>query len=250
MQVDFAHPAQDLSGYKLVVAPASYLLTQESAANLTRFVEGGGTLLVSFFSGVVNEFDAVHEGGFLAPLRAALGVTVEEFLPLRAGETLQVALDGGGVAPGLTGRLTGSVWADDLTLAGATVVGTYLDGPAPGAPGAPAITRNVLGAGTGWYISTLLDVDALATVLAPVYADAGLAPSGLPEDLEVVRRTGAAADYVVVINHSGTDASVQSPSVIGRPGSGATDLVSGTGIEASLTVPAGGVRIVRLPHQA
>ena len=246
VQVDFAHPAQDLSGYKLVVAPASYLLTAESAANLTRFVEGGGTLLVSYFSGIVNEFDAVHEGGFLAPLRDALGVTVEEFLPLREGETLQVALDGGTVAPGLDGTLTGTVWADDLTLAGASVVGTYLDGPAPGAP---ALTRHTHGSGTGWYLSTQLDVHTLATVLAPVYADAGLAPSGLPEELEVVRRAGADVDYVVVINHSGGDITVDTPAVLGTTGTGATDLVTGAAVTGDLTVAAGGVRVLRVPGE-
>lgn len=83
--VDFAHPEADLSSYRLVVAPASYLLTQSAADNLRRYVEGGGTLVVSYFSAIVDEHDAVHPGGFVAPLRDVLGLTVEEFLPLRAG---------------------------------------------------------------------------------------------------------------------------------------------------------------------
>src|SRR5699024_1686872 len=92
VQVDFAHPGDDLSGYRLVVAPASYLLTAAQGENLTRYVAGGGTLLVSCFAAVVDEHDAVHPGGFGAPLREALGLTVEEFLPMREGETCAVEL--------------------------------------------------------------------------------------------------------------------------------------------------------------
>ncbi|OCI30751.1 beta-galactosidase [Oerskovia enterophila] len=238
VQVDFAHPGQDLSGYRLVVAPASYLLTEESAENLTRYVEGGGTLLVSYFSAAVDEHDAVHPGGFVAPLRRALGLTVEEFLPLREGESLTVALDGGEVAPTLTGTLPGDVWADDITLEGAQVVGTYVDGPAPGSP---AITRHTLGEGTGWYVSTRLDVAALSTLLGAVYADAGLAPSGLPEGFEVVRRRGEDAEYVVAINH--TDQEVTLPSLA----DGTTDLVTGEAVPGAATVAPGAVRVLRSP---
>ncbi|HYP74057.1 MAG TPA: beta-galactosidase, partial [Microbacterium sp.] len=41
--VDFALPGHDLSGYKLVLAPAQYLLTAADAENLTSYVAGGGT---------------------------------------------------------------------------------------------------------------------------------------------------------------------------------------------------------------
>lgn len=232
--VDLARPEHDLSGYKLVVAPASYLLTAEGAANLTRYVSGGGTLLVSYFSGIVDEFDGVHPGGFLSPLRDALGVTVEEFLPLRAGADLTVRYDGAR-GPGGAAHLPATVWADDLTVAGAEVVGTYVDGPKPGGA---AVTRHRHGSGTGWYVSTGFDVETLSTVMADVYADAGLTPTGLPEDLEVIRRTGENAEYVVAINHGDDD--VKLP----LDGS-ARDLLSGEEVGGDAVVGAGAVRVLR-----
>lgn len=225
LTVDFAHPSADLSGYRLVVAPASYLMRADDAANLTRYVEAGGTLLVSFFSAVVDEHDAVHPGGFLAPLRDALGVRVEEFLPLRAGATMRLTWDGE--------PLTADVWADDLTLAGAKVVAWYDDGPAAGCP---AITRHEHGDGTGWYVSTRLDVAALEPVMARVYADAGLTPAGLPADVEVVTRHGEDADFVVALNHS-ADA-------VTLPADG-LELLSGTAVTGSLRLPAGCVAVLR-----
>ena len=224
LTVDLAEPTADLSAYRLVVAPASYLLTADAAANLTRYVADGGTLVVSYFSGIVDEHDAVHAGGYLAPLREALGVTVEEFAPLRAGETVTVDLPDAAV--------TADVWADHLALAGAEVVARYADGPAAGAP---AITRHRHGAGTGWYVSTRLDVAALAHVLTPAYADAGIVPPAPPTDVEVVVRRGEAADHVVVINHSGTAATLPYAGV---------ELLSGTQV-TGVTVAAGAVAVVR-----
>ncbi|MEV8373444.1 beta-galactosidase [Kribbella sp. NPDC056861] len=225
LTVDFAHPEADLSGYKLVVAPASYLLTEVAADNLRRYVEGGGTLVVSYFSAIVDEYDAVHEGGFGAPLRDVLGVTVEEFLPLRAREKVRLTLDG----------VTGDVWTDDVALHGAEVFAAYEDGPAAGKP---AITRNAFGAGVGWYVSTRLDADQLSVVLEQAYRDAGITPGDGPEELELIRRRSAGAEYLIAVNHGNKPADLPI---------GGTDLLTGEAGE-SLKVEAGGVRVLRI-HQ-
>jgi len=222
---DFAHPEADLSAYRLVVAPASYLLTAAAGENLRRYVEAGGTLVVSYFSGIVDEHDAVHPGGFGAHLREVLGLTIEEFLPLRATERVELDLPG----------LTGDVWADDIALEGAAAVARYVDGPAAGQP---AITRNSFGTGTAWYVSTRLSVEDLAMVLSSGYADAGIVPAELPEEVEVVRRHGAEVDYVVAINHS--DAAMVLPF-------DGVDLLTGDIANPGVhTVPAGGASVLRV----
>jgi len=223
---DFAHPEQDLSRYPLVIAPASYLLTTAAAANLRRYVAGGGTLLMSYFSGIVDEHDAVHVGGFGAPLRDVLGLTIEEFLPLRKGERVHLSAS----------DVVGDVWADDLALEGAAVVASFEDGPAAGKP---AVTRHRLGAGTGWYVATRLGVDDLAALLAPIYQDAGIELAGLPAELEVIVRHDADADFTIAINHG--DDAVEVP-VVGE------DLLTGERSAASFSVAAGGARVVCTAH--
>ncbi len=232
LTVDMAHPSADLSAYRLVVAPASYLLTAESADNLRRYVAGGGTLVVSFFSGVVDEHDAVHAGGFLAPLRDVLGLTVEEFAPLRTGDRLRVAWE-----HGTPRELESDVWADHVVLDGADVVARYVDGPAAGGA---AVTRHGLGDGTAWYVSTRLDVDGLAPVLEAAYADAGLTVPGLPQDVEVVVRHGEHADYVVAVNHTQDDTKV--------PVGEGVELRTGVTVSGSFALPAGDVAVVRVPR--
>ncbi|MFT4157647.1 MAG: beta-galactosidase, partial [Microbacterium sp.] len=224
---DFVLPGHDLSRYKLVIVPAQYLLTAADAANLTAYVENGGTLLVSFFSGIVDENDAVHAGGFGAPLRDALGLTIEEFLPLREGESHGLDWEGN------EGVVT-DVWQEDIALSGAKVIANFAGGPGEGEP---AITRNVHGAGTGWYVATRLDSTGMKALFCEVYADAGLEASGLPEGLEVITRRAGDTRYLTAVNHR-ADA-------VALPARG-VDLLSGAPADGSFTIAAGGVAVIRV----
>ncbi|GAB3006028.1 beta-galactosidase [Saccharothrix stipae] len=223
LTVDFVAPAADLTGYRLVVVPSLYLTSTAAAKVLHDYVAGGGALVVSYFSGIVDANDAVHPGGHPGALRDVLGLEVEEFLPLRQGE--EVSLGDG---------LRGDVWAEHIRLEGARSVHDYADGPAAGGP---AVTRHRLGAGTAWYVSTRLRGVALDRVLREVYPVAGVAvDDDLPRDVEVVRRRGADADYLFVLNH--TDAEV-------RLAAAGTELLTGRRCESELRVPAGGTAVLR-----
>jgi beta-galactosidase len=178
LTVDFVPPTADLTAYPLVVVPSLYLTTVEAAANLTAYVRSGGTLLVSYFSGIVDVDDAVHPGGQPGALREVLGLTVDEFLPLPGGA--RVSLSDGSTA---------ALWSEAVVLDGAEAVLTYVDGPAVGGP---AVTRHRLGSGTAWYVSTA--PGDLAGVLRDAYADAGLTPpADVPGGVELVRRVGGSA---------------------------------------------------------
>ncbi|AYC43430.1 beta-galactosidase [Streptomyces griseorubiginosus] len=230
LTVDFAHPEADLSAYPLVVVPASYLMTQEAGRNLARYVENGGTLVVSYFSGIVDEHDAVHEGACPGALRDVLGLTVEEFSPLLPGQQVRVT---GPDGP----ELTGDVWSEFVVPRGAETVWTYADGLAAGHP---AVTRHRHGRGTAWYVSTRLTARGLDALLGRAAEDAGLpSRADLPHDVEVVRREGASGSFVFVVNHTATEAKVP------LDGAG-TELLTGERTAGRLAVPAGAVRVVHL----
>jgi beta-galactosidase len=220
--VDFAHPHHDLSPYDVVLAPAQYLLDDAGARNLAGFVADGGRLVTSFFSGIVDQDDAVHEGMSPGGLREVLGLGVQEFLPLRADES--VTLDTGA---------TGTAWADDIVLQGAAAVARYTSGPAAGGP---AITRNELGSGAAWYVSTRLDPTSLDALLADVLGEAGIESEPSPEGLERVVRHGDGASFEFLVNHAGEARSVVATG---------TELLLGTAVQGRLEVPAGAVRVVR-----
>ncbi|MGX7825998.1 beta-galactosidase [Actinokineospora sp. 24-640] len=222
LTVDFAHPEADLSGYPLVLVPALYSVTRRAADNLTRYVSGGGVLAVSCFSGIVDENDTVHPGPHPGPLTDVLGLTVEEFTPLRADE--RVHLDNGTSA---------RVWSEIVIPRGAATVWSYADGPAAGLP---AVTRHDHGDGTAWYASTCLDPSGLDAVLARAAADADLTERDLPRDVEVVERVGEHGRYLFMINHTGTDVTI--------PVANGAELLTGIAVSDHLLLPAGATRVV------
>lgn len=230
---DVVHPGADLTGYRLVLVPTLYLVTDGDAGNLSSYVEAGGTLVLGCFSGVVDEHDAVRLGGYPGAFRGLVGVTTEEFFPLAAGQTVGLS-DGG----------TGRVWTElaAVTGSGVEVVARYTDGPVPGGP---AVTRRCdvgPGSGTAWYLTTHPDDATLARLLARVRAEAGVRPAAeVPAGVEAVRRTHAgpeprAASYLFLLNHADTPATVAATG---------TDLLTGVEHPGAVTVPPGGVVVLR-----
>ena len=159
-------------------------------------------------------------GPYPGQLRDLLGLVIEEFLPLRAGE--QVAHSDGS---------RGRVWSDDIELRGATSVSTFADGPGAGGP---AVTRNTFGDGAAWYVATALDGADLDAYVTRVLNGAGVSYSPIGHIETVVRRSEG-VDYVFQINHGTEEAGA---GVSGR------DLLSGDPVEMDQPVPAGSVRVV------
>lgn len=226
--VDFVLPGHDLTGYKFVVAPAQYMLSEADAHNLNSYVASGGVLVAAPFTAAVDENDAVHVGGYLAPLEPALGVRVEEYLPLRKRASVNVQLGDSNVGA--------TIWTEHVEPTSAEVRGTYVDGPVPDKA---AITRNAHGKGVGWYISTCLSARELQRVVEQVYADAGVRPADLPADVELVTRIGEDTAYTVAINHSEQKVSLPLAGI---------DLLADEEISHTLELERGKVAIVSHPH--
>lgn len=223
IQVDIVSPEAELTGYRMVVVPALYSMSAAATANLGGFVEAGGTALVTFFSGIVDEEQRVLTGGYPGALRDLLGVRVEEFAPVLPETRLR-----------LTSGAGASLWSERGRATTAEVVDAFADGPAAGSP---AITRNSAGTGTAWYAATALAPADLAALVGRVAAEAGVEPQpGAGDTVEVVRRSGPAGSYLVVVNHG--DAPVE----LAAHGH---DLVEDRAVASPLIVPAGAVRIIR-----
>ncbi|MEV6301456.1 beta-galactosidase [Actinoplanes sp. NPDC051861] len=220
---DVVSPDADLSGYRLVVVPCLYMVSDPAAERIAEYVRDGGNLLVTFFSGIVDERDRIRLGGYPGAFRDVLGVLAEEFAPLLPGQ--EVTLSNGA---------TGTLWTERLRTTTATTVASYTDGPLPGVP---AITHNRHGAGNAWYIATNLNEIGLRNAAKAAIQQAKVTPAG-PEsnDVEVVRRRKDHHSYLFVINHG------SQPVEINTTG---CDLVTGEPVDGLLRVEGGGVGVVR-----
>lgn len=226
LTVDVVAPGSDLSRYRLVVVPGLHLVRAHEARAITDWVSAGGTALITFYSGTVDEDDRVWTGGYTGPFRDALGIRIEEFAPV-APDT-ELALSSGATA---------HLWSERGTPTTATVLASYLDGPAVGAP---AVTRNAWGKGEAWYLGTLLDDESYRDLIATIAAEAGVRATALhcggDGRVELVRRTGHGRSYLFIVNHSTEPVNAD---VSGR------ELITGEDVVGSILVPPGGVRVVR-----
>ncbi|PZU44522.1 MAG: beta-galactosidase [Microbacterium sp.] len=226
LTVDIVAPGVDLSRYTLVVVPGLHLVREADARVITEWIASGGTALITFYSGTVDENDRVWTGGYTGPFREALGIRIEEFAPVAPETSLRLR-------SGATARL----WSERSTATTATVVDSYLDGPAEGAP---AVTRNAWGDGQAWYLGTLPEPAAYEDLLATIAEAAGVRPAtgfrGGAGRLEVVRRHGSSGSYLFFVNHSAESVSADAR---GR------ELITGEDVVETLQVPPGSVRIVR-----
>lgn len=190
--VDFAHPEHELGRYRLVVAPALFLLSDKGAENLRRYIAGGGTLLVQHATGFVDDRLHARLGGYPAePLREALGIRVEEYRPLRQDERITLS-DGS----------HGTVWSESLRTEGAETLATYTHGMLTGSP---ALTRHRSGTGQGWYLSTRLDDADYAALVGRLLKEAGAEPDvpGLPAGVEAVTRHAPdGRNWQILLNHN------------------------------------------------
>jgi beta-galactosidase len=226
---DLRQSTDDLASYKLVIAPVQYLITDAGAANLREYVEAGGHLVVTYFSGIVDVNDHIRLGGYPGAFAEVLGTTVEEFFPLHRSEL--VDLDRYGSA---------AIWSERVREGAAEVRARFASGTLAGSP---AVTRNDFGAGQAYYVATSLQPAALAELVAELTAAAGVAPvvTGVPAGVEVVRRRSDQGSWTFVINHTAEAATLP---VTGH------ELIGDVAVETSLMVTAGSVAVLRHGHRA
>lgn len=188
-RADVVPLAADLSGYDVVVAPVLYVVPAELSARLASFVDGGGHLVTTYFSGIVDENDQVYLGGYPGALRELLGIRIEEFAPLLDDE--RADLDNG---------LSGTMWSDriDVTDGAVEVLASYKTGDLAGRA---AVTRRPAGAGSAAYVSTRLGPEGLGVVLGELLARAGVT-SDLPAELRGRVEVAQRGDFRFVFNRT------------------------------------------------
>ncbi|MGJ9425501.1 beta-galactosidase [Nesterenkonia halotolerans] len=192
VRADVVQSHQDFSDYEMVIAPVLHVVPTPLKERLEHYVDSGGHLVTTFFSGTVDEDDRVWLGGYPGALRELLGVRVEEFAPLYRDES--VMLDDGSV---------GQLWSEPIDCVDGTEVlrryrGGELDGRA-------AITRREHGSGSATYVSTKLDHAGLSAILSELVRYTGVAietPASLLGRVEITRRTGEGGDFLFVINRT------------------------------------------------
>lgn len=194
--IDLVNPSSDLSDYTLVVAPVLYMIKEGIAENLKSYVRCGGNFMTSFMSGIVDQSDNVHLGGYPGPLRDLLGIWVEETDALAPEQRNKILFNDGTSG---TARLL----SDIIHLEDATSLGQYTSNFYQGYPFA---TSHSFGKGKTWYVGTELDKKSKNKLLGEVVTELNLA-STINEvtALEVTVRESEDAKYYFILNFTSED---------------------------------------------
>ena len=189
--VDIISVEDDLSPYKVVIAPLLYMTKAGYANKVNQYVDGGGTFITTYFSGIVDEHDLVFEGGYPGELRDVLGIWVEENDALPQGESNSFTYDGV--------KYPATMLCDLMHLEDAQEVSEY---EKDFYRGTPVLTRNHYGNGTAYYVGTRSDAEFYRHFLRNVFQEAGVMPvMDTPDDVEAAVRVNEKGSTLFLLNH-------------------------------------------------
>ncbi|MGM8138613.1 beta-galactosidase [Enterococcus italicus] len=191
--VEMVAPTDDFSEFELVVAPVCYMVKEGVKEAIEQFVQAGGTFVTTFMSGIVDQSDNVHLGGYPGPFRKLAGIWVEEIDALAPSQENTIQLN-----DGTQGKST--LLADIIHLETAESLGEYTSNFYQGQPVA---TKNTYGKGQVYYVGTQLDADSLATILDQA-VDVDTLSTCLATKLEVTKRHSDSSEYTFVMNFTHT----------------------------------------------
>jgi beta-galactosidase len=231
--VDIVPPDADLSRYRLVIAPALFVLPDETAERLRDFVQNGGMLITTARSGAKDKVNAIVNQFLPGRLAQVCGIEVDEYDVQTGDSTLPVELT---FPNGEPQTAQARLWFDVLRTTTAQPIATYQAGYFSGTP---AITLNRYGEGQGVYVATLGDDTLHDTLMDWALKELDLHPAlQAPPGVEVTARWQGDQQLLFLLNHTGMSQEVPVP----QPH---LDLLSGITVNDMVKMPPYGVSVLQ-----
>lgn len=156
---DIIEQLSDFTPYKIIVAPMLYLIKPGVAERLEAFVEQGGTLVATYWSGIVDQNDLCFLGGFPggegSPLRRTLGIWAEEIDSLYDHERVLFEMETHS-GFGFSGEFKAKHLMEHIHLETAEALAYYREDLFDACP---VITKNQLGKGCAYYIAARTETE-------------------------------------------------------------------------------------------
>lgn len=227
--VDVITKEQEFSDYKLLIVPMLYLVSEETIARLKRFVADGGTVVMTYISGIVNEFDLTYLGGWHRDLQDVFGINPVETDTLYPSDRNAVQYGN-----------RSYVLKDYATVVenhSADVIGTYEE---DFYVGTPAVTSNRYEKGQAYYIGGRLEEhfhrDFYQELIRELSLEAAFPVTHGP-GVSVQVRQDANQEYAFVMNFTEQQQTVSINST-------AIDLVTGEDLSGEIALAQYEVRIL------
>lgn len=200
--IDVVSADSDLSGYKIVVAPAVFVYDKAVSENIYRFVINGGTLVMTCRSGVKDNNNNCIMETLPTVYKQLIGAEITEYDPI--GNTANQSIkDFAG------NKFKCREWCDVLHL---TTAKTYAEYGESFYKCCPAVTMNRYCKGVAYYVGTICDMDFYESFAGNLMVQAGIPRlKGLPKGVEVITRTNGINDYIFFFNNSNETVTISLP---------------------------------------
>jgi beta-galactosidase len=221
-------PSQDC---RLAVAPALWVLRDDTAERLKDFVAGGGHLVITTRTGAKDWENAMRPTLPPGPLAPLAGLEIEDTYPLL--EPIEVA------GKGLKGRC--KIWGERVRIRARDAEVRAVFGKGCGwLEGRPAVVSRPSGRGRVTYLAGWFDERLLDCVMAQVMREAGVkqrfaGPAGVEF---AVRSGGRGNEILMILNHTDRPASIT--------GVTGTNLLKGGSVHGRWILRPRDVAVVRL----
>ncbi|MDF2800867.1 MAG: beta-galactosidase [Anaerocolumna sp.] len=201
VSVDVIDQTADLSSYELVVAPMLYLFMPGTPDKIRKFVANGGTFVMTFYSGVVNENDLAFECFPPFSLNEVFGIKSEEIDCLCDGEYNQFTYQGK--------KYKAFFYCDIIHSCDAQVLSEY---ECDFYEGGPVLTLNKYEEGAAYYLACRAEKDFLYDFYHDLIHSTGvrrIVNSEFIKDVMVKERTDGENTYKFFMNYSSESRVIQ-----------------------------------------
>ena len=204
VNVDVIDMTCELDKYKVLALPMVYMFKEGFAKKVRAFVENGGTLITSYWSGIADDTDRCYLEGTPHGLMDVLGIRSTEIDGLYDWEENSFVPVAGNEL-GLDKTYTCKYLCDLVELRGARTLMTY---GSDFYEGYSCLTVNEYGRGKAWYVAADADKEFYGDFLEKVLKDSGVScgiKEEIPDALEITVRENENEKYYIYQNF-GTEA--------------------------------------------
>jgi beta-galactosidase len=228
VNVDVISASQDLSKYKVIVAPMLYLFRDGIEDKIKDFVDKGGRFIMTYWSGIVDEYDRCYLGGTPYNLMDVFGLRRTETDGLYDGEvnyfipnpdytsdTFSKNLPDR-ESTGLDNSYQCRHICDLLELSTATPLFNY---QREFYADTPAVTLNHYGKGVAYYIGSDPEQDFYDDFYSLILQEAQIPPlvkGIIPEGITISSRCSDNKEYVFIQNYKNEAVDISSLEIDGE----------------------------------
>lgn len=225
ISVDIIGSEDDLSKYKLVIAPTYYMVCENTVKRFEEYVEKGGNLIFTFISGYVDENGHILRGGYPGTLKKLIGARIEEtdqlYENMESFECEGVRIPEKIVESHNSFKYKGTeypahivcdiVYPEEAEALAGFMSDFY--------KGQPAITKNCLGKGCTYYVATSSEARFYAEFIADICDYAGIkdvfdkapVPVNSWNGIEIAARDKGDIRIYYIINHTNEEKELEFP---------------------------------------